>query len=237
MWVTAERNGGPGPVEGVTIRGDRATAMFQDIWCRGIRGYAAPGPLALVPERGQIAAMSDVSPLAQAPHGCERAAGAVNATQLGVHLGLTRQRIAALADVEHVIERLADGRFDQDACRLAYLKWLRDPARRSARTEADADYVKVKTEMLRLRLLEKKHQLMPMDDVNEMIDQMVGLFLTGLSGFAARCGGRDLAVRREIDRAVFDLRTEISEAASKLADERGEPDQPRPAASTNLKGG
>jgi hypothetical protein len=200
--------------------------MFQDIWRRGIRGYAAPGALALVPERGQIPAMSNVSPLAQAPHGRERAPGTVNATQLGVHLGLTRQRIAALADVEHVIERLADGRFDQDACRLAYLKWLRDPARRSARTEADADYVKVKTEMLRLRLLEKKRQLMPMDDVNQMIDQMVGLFLTGLGGFAARCGGRDLAVRRSIDAAVHDLRLEISEAATAIADACSEPDEP-----------
>jgi hypothetical protein len=40
----------------------------------------------------------------------------VTATQLGVHLGLTRQRIAALADVERVIERQGDGKFDQDAC-------------------------------------------------------------------------------------------------------------------------
>src|SRR5262245_31656645 len=41
-----------------------------------------------------------------------RPVATVTATQLGVHLGITRQRIAALADVEHVIERLPDGRFD-----------------------------------------------------------------------------------------------------------------------------
>jgi hypothetical protein len=57
----------------------------------------------------------------------------VTATQLGEHLGLTRQRIGALADTEHVIERLPNGRFDQNACRLKYLAWLRDPQRRSAR--------------------------------------------------------------------------------------------------------
>lgn len=55
------------------------------------------------------------------------------------------------------------------------------------------------------------------------MERLVGMFLSGLSGFAARCGGRDLAVRRAIDQAVFDLRLEISEAASKLADEAGEP--------------
>jgi len=70
----------------------------------------------------------------------------VTATQLGAHLGLTRQRIGALADTELVIERLPDGRFDQDACRLAYLKWLRDPARRSARSKADADLQRAKAE-------------------------------------------------------------------------------------------
>jgi hypothetical protein len=54
------------------------------------------------------------------------------------------------------------------------------------------------------------------------MDQLAGMFLTGLSGFGARIGGRDLAARRVIDQAVFDLRREISEAATKLA-EAGEP--------------
>ena len=53
------------------------------------------------------------------------------------------------------------------------------------------------------------------------MERLIGLFLTGLSGFAARCGGRDLVVRRTIDKAVFDLR--LSEACSKIADERGDP--------------
>jgi hypothetical protein len=55
------------------------------------------------------------------------------------------------------------------------------------------------------------------------VEMLTGTFLTGLAGFAARCGGRDLAVRRAIDKAVYDLRLEISKAASKLADQRGEP--------------
>jgi hypothetical protein len=39
----------------------------------------------------------------------------------------------------------------------------------------------------------------------------------------ARDGGRDLAVCRAIDKAVFEMRVEISEACTKLADERNEP--------------
>jgi hypothetical protein len=171
--------------------------------------------------------MTDASTLNQTParRGDRRDRPAVTATQLGVHLGLTRQRICVLADVEHVIERLPDSRFDQDACRLAYLKWLRDPARRSARTEADAEFVKAKAEMLRLRIAEKQRSLIPFDEAVAHMEELVGLFISRLSGFAARCGGRDLAMRRAIDQAVYDLRLEISEAASKLAEQCG-PDEP-----------
>jgi hypothetical protein len=106
--------------------------------------------------------MADVSSLDRAPKrrsGRLRTAVTVTATQLGAHLGLTRQRIGTLADTEHVIERLPDGRFDQDGCRLTYLKWLRDPARRSARSQADSAHVVAKTELLKLRLLEKRRDV------------------------------------------------------------------------------
>jgi hypothetical protein len=167
--------------------------------------------------------MTDVSPLAQAPARRERPVATVTATQLGLHLGLTRQRIGTLADVEHVIQRLPDGRFDQDDSRLRYLRWLRDPARRSARTQADADHVKVKTEMLQLRLMEKKRQLVRVDDVNELIDTFVGLVLAKLGGLPARVGGADLVARRKAEAVVLELRREIAAACNAMADERGEP--------------
>jgi hypothetical protein len=43
--------------------------------------------------------------------------------------------------------------FDQS--RVAYLRYLRRERRQSPRSEADADHVAVKTEMLQLRLIEK----------------------------------------------------------------------------------
>jgi hypothetical protein len=72
-----------------------------------------------------------------------------------------------------------------------------------------------------IRILEKKKALVAEETYAQM-DQLVGMFLTGLSGFGARIGGRDLAARRVIDQAVLDLRREISEAATKLA-QAGEP--------------
>jgi hypothetical protein len=169
--------------------------------------------------------MSDVSPLdrTHARRGRDQAAVSVNATQLGAHFGLPRQRICTLADVEHVIERLPNGRFDQDACRLAYLRHLRD--RRSARGEADAAHTKVKTEMLQLRLMEKRRELVRRDDVNELLDTVAGITLTKLGSLPARVAGLDLAARRKAEDVVLELRREIAEACSQMADERGEPDE------------
>jgi hypothetical protein len=55
------------------------------------------------------------------------------------------------------------------------------------------------------------------------MDELVGLFLAGLSGFAAQFASRDLAMRRVVERGGYDLRLRISEACTKLADQRGEP--------------
>jgi|SRR6185295_16672200 phage terminase Nu1 subunit (DNA packaging protein) len=132
-------------------------------------------------------------------------------------------RVQQLVD-EHVIARLPNGKFDQDACRVAYLRWLRDPERRSARTRADADFVKAKTEMMQLKLAEKRGELVCQSDVDALIDELMGITLTAMSSMPARCAPRgDLATRRCIERVVFEVRTEIARIAQRKADEAGEP--------------
>ena len=145
----------------------------------------------------------------------------VTANGLATHLGMTRQNVARLT-AEAVIEQRSDGGYDQTASRLRYLKHLRSDNRRSPRTQADADHVKVKTEMLQLRLVEKRRILVLREDANALIDEMCGVVLTHLSGMAARCS-RDMVVRRNIDAVVFQVRTEIAQVCEKLADERAEP--------------
>lgn len=145
----------------------------------------------------------------------------VSATALGAHLGMTRQSVAKLT-LEGIIERRGDG-YDRDACRLRYIAHIREERRRSPRAAADAEFALAKAELVRMRIAEKKRELIPQEEAFGQMEQLVGLFLTGLSGFAARCGGRDLAAPRAIDKAVHDLRLEISEACTKQADARGEP--------------
>jgi hypothetical protein len=84
-----------------------------------------------------------------------------------------------------VIEQRSDGCYDQAASRLKYIKHLRSENRRSPRTQADADHVKVKTEMLQLRLLERQRKLVRREDANALLDEVCGIVLTHLSGMSA----------------------------------------------------
>ena len=146
-------------------------------------------------------------------------AATVSASALALHLDCSRTYIGKL-EAEGVIQRQGDG-FPLDQSRVAYLRYLRRERRQSPRTQADADHVKVKTEMLQLRLMEKRHELVRREDVNALLDQLAGVLLTHLSGMAARCSP-DLTVRRKIDQVVFEIRREISEACTVMADVVGE---------------
>ena len=147
----------------------------------------------------------------------------VSGAKLARHFGCIAQNIDYLAQ-KGIIERRADGLFDQDVSRLKYLDHLRAEHRRSPRSEADAAHAKVKTEILQLHLMEKRRELVRMDEVTAMIDTMMGVVLTALSSMSARCAPRgDLATRRAIERCVFEVRIEIADIAQKKADEYGEP--------------
>jgi hypothetical protein len=114
----------------------------------------------------------------------------VSGSRLAVHFGCIRQHVEQLA-VQGVIERRADGKFDQDQSRLKYLAHLRRENRRSPRTEADAEHAAAKAELLRLRIAERKHELMPVSEHEAFVDEMAGLLLSRLSGAIRTFAGVD----------------------------------------------
>ena len=145
----------------------------------------------------------------------------VSASVLAPHLDCSRTYIGKL-EAEGVIQRQGDG-FPLDQSRVAYLRFLRRERQQSPRTEADAAHVAVKTEMLQLRLMQARRELVSREAHEAMIDQMAGLVLTKLGGWPARIAGADLGLRRRAEAVLRELRTEIAEACTKLADEQGEP--------------
>ena len=145
----------------------------------------------------------------------------VSASALALHLDCSRTYIGKL-EAEGVIQRQGGG-FPLDQSRVAYLRYLRRERRQSPRTEADAEHVKVKTEMLQLRLMEKKRELVRRDEADALLDQLAGTVLTHLSGWPARIAGHDLVLRRKAEGLVRELRIEIAQACERKADEVGEP--------------
>lgn len=151
-----------------------------------------------------------------------KGAATVSASALALHIDVSHTYVAKL-EAEGVIQRQGDG-FPLDQSRVAYLRYLRRERRRSPRSEADADHIKVKTEMLQLKLAQQKGEIVSKADFDAMIDTFAGVTRTALSSLPARCAPRcDLATRRAIERAVFEVRTVIAKVCLEMADNDGEP--------------
>jgi hypothetical protein len=109
---------------------------------------------------------------------------------------------------------------------VRYIRWLRDPERRTAKSKVDSEFVKAKTELIAIRVREKKRELIELDEVMEVAEKLIGTMLMAMGGMAprvARVAGNSLAVRREIDAIVFETRTSLANQFNKFADEAKEP--------------
>ena len=103
----------------------------------------------------------------------------VSASALALHLDCSRTYIGKL-EAEGVIQRQGSG-FPLDQNRVAYLRYLRRERRQSQRSEADADFQRAKSELIRLRIAEKQRHLIPLEEaVGHMDDEVVGLFISRL---------------------------------------------------------
>jgi hypothetical protein len=133
------------------------------------------------------------------------------ATGLGLHLGLSRQRVVQLAD-EGVIGGLDDGGFDETACRLKYLDWLRSSERRSARSAVEAEFLRAKTVALEIRTEERLGNLVPRQVLEDAIDIIVGMYRAELGGLPASFT-RDVSERRRLERLVNELLKRVANEA------------------------
>ena len=141
--------------------------------------------------------------------------GSVNATAAGRHLDLSYQRVLQLVE-EGALQQLPNGRFNLDDCRLRYIRWLRDPERRSAKSKADQEFTQAKADLIKIRIAEKQRDLILYSEAEETGEKMIGIVLTKLSGLAARIGG-SMEDRRKLDRVVFEIRTEMANAFHEMA--------------------
>ena len=113
----------------------------------------------------------------------------VSASALAEHLDCSKAYVDKL-EADGVMQRQGQG-FPLDQSRVAYLRYLRRERRLSPRSEADAEHVKAKTELLQVRLAERRRELVPLAVYEAMIDELAGLTMSALSGWPARIAGAE----------------------------------------------
>jgi hypothetical protein len=147
----------------------------------------------------------------------------VSSAALARHFDCVPAYIRKLVE-QGVIERRSDGKFDQDQCRAKYLAHLRAERQRSPKSAADTEFTGAKTALIRLRVEEKQRTLVRQDQVDALIDDMMGVILPALASMPGRCAPRgDLATRRNIERVMFEVRTKIANVCQEMADKHSEP--------------
>lgn len=126
----------------------------------------------------------------------------VKASELGRHLVLTARRVQQLAE-EGVLSRLPNGNFDQDASRVAYIKYLQDAGRRVVHSDSRERAQAAKTELLELKTARERGDLILFADTEEIFADVLGTWRSELSGVPAACT-RDLSLRTTIEEQIND---------------------------------
>ncbi|MGY3605135.1 MULTISPECIES: hypothetical protein [unclassified Bradyrhizobium] len=142
-----------------------------------------------------------------------KSAKSVSVSEMARHLDLSRARILQLADAG-TLQREVGGTFDLEACRLAYIRALRSARPPSTKSEAETALMMARAQKVQIEIAEKKKELIHINDMLDFVDALAGIMLPALGGLPARAT-RDLELRKGIEKAVFDLRTDIANACRK----------------------
>jgi hypothetical protein len=147
----------------------------------------------------------------------------VSAVVLGKHLDVSNQWIGKLVK-QGILPKLADGTFDLDRCRIAYIRHLRKEAdRRFDKSAAASRAQELKVRQLELNIAREEGELIAIDEVELIIEDILGTYVAELAGLAASCT-RDITMRAvievKLDAAITRCRQRFEKAVSALG--RGE---------------
>jgi hypothetical protein len=126
----------------------------------------------------------------------------VSALVLAKHLGLSVGRIHKLA-AEGIIPRLASGGFDQDVCRLAYIKYLSNEGRRSKDSDAKTRAQEARTRRIEMQVRREEGETVDLAETEEVFEDVLGIYRAELAGVPASCT-RDLGLRETMEGKLND---------------------------------
>ena len=101
-----------------------------------------------------------------------------------------------------------------------YIKFLRDEDRRSSKTAAESGLKAARQKEVELRIAERSRDLIDVREHSDIVDEMAGMFVAGLSALPARVT-KDMAMRREIEAGCDAIRNDIAALAAEKARDVG----------------
>jgi hypothetical protein len=145
------------------------------------------------------------------------------ASEVARHLDVSAQRVGVMVN-EGILKRSADGRFDLDACRVAYIRWLRAAPQRHARSGASTRAQELKVQKLELDLAREHGRLIEIEEVEAAVQDILSTYVAELRGVPA-AATRDIELRRTVEGKLRDAiercRSRFDQALAALR--RGEP--------------
>ena len=142
----------------------------------------------------------------------------VGITGLAAHLGVTRETVGKFVE-SGVFERRPDGDFDQTACRLRLVRHLMNRKQVTGGRSRER-YEAARAEREQMKAAQLAGTLCKTSDFGEAIDDVFGFLIPRLDSLPSRIT-RDLALRRQWNEEIRQLRTEVSAYCKKRADELG----------------
>mgnify|MGYP001767213445 CR=1 FL=1 len=142
---------------------------------------------------------------------------AISATDLGNLLGISERRVRQLA-AEGRIPKPSRGKFDGPACVRAVLEAARADRPESSLDRARARAIDARAKAQELRTAREEGALFPFDDAMDIVEDLTGIFVAAIESVPARFT-RDRDKRADLERVVFDVRTDVSKSMARRRDE------------------
>lgn len=131
-----------------------------------------------------------------------------DAGQLANALGITRERIRQLT-LDGVLKTVGPKKYNRDQATRDFVHWQRDQNRHADKSTSESRVRDARAAEIEIRTAERTRRLITLDEALDSNAMLCGIVRTELGGLAARVT-RDLALRRDIEKAVNDSLARIA---------------------------
>lgn len=143
------------------------------------------------------------------------AVGTIDVQTAAKLLMISDERVRQLVKMGY-IERAEKGRYLLVACVQGYIRFLKDEERRSSKTAASSRKDDARTREIELRIAEREHRLVDVEESEAIVSEIIGMIRSGLAGLPARVT-RDVALRRKLKSEIDGLLSKCAARADEAA--------------------